>query len=118
MFRSLQGRIRIVKNFFNYYIFKITKPSKSQYIVTLKPERKKKFKFKAGQYAKFSFAGEVTVPLSIASTPSSTSIELHINQQAPLSKKKYFKKYMIAILNNLNLALERWVMEMLLLIKK
>ena len=93
MFRSLQGRIRIVKNFFNYYIFKITKPSKSQYIVTLKPERKKKFKFKAGQYAGFSFAGEVTVPLSIASTPSSTSIELHINQQAPLSKKKYFKKY-------------------------
>ena len=45
MFRSLQGRIRIVKNFFNYYIFKITKPSKSQYIVTLKPERKKNHDF-------------------------------------------------------------------------
>ena len=33
-------------------------------------------------------------------------------------KKKYFRKYMIVTLNSLNLALERWAMEILLLIKK
>jgi len=88
-----RGKIKIVKNLFNYHIFEIKKPNKFQCILILKPESKKKFHFKAGQYAIFSFAEKTVIPLSIASTPTSANIELHINQTVPLSKKKYFKKY-------------------------
>ena len=93
MYRSLQKKIKIVKNSFNYYISEIKRTNRFQCILTLTPKSEKKLRFKAGQYAKFSFEGKAAIPLSIASDPSIQKIELHINRIKRSLQNKYFKKH-------------------------